>query len=51
LTGKRPNWDKIQEQIDNVKQSSKDIKVARDVLQKRKPTSIRAEDDAIQFTD
>lgn len=45
LTGKRPDFGKIEEQIGAVKQSAKDIKSARDVLQKKKP----AEESGIQF--
>lgn len=45
LTGKRPDLAKIEEQIGAVKQSAKDIKAARDVLEKKKP----AEESGIQF--
>lgn len=48
LTGKRPDFGKIEEQISAVKQGAKDIKVARDVLQKKKPAG---EDSGIQFAD
>ena len=46
LTGKRPDFGKIEEQIGAVKQSAKDIKTARDALQKKKPMD---EDSGIQF--
>lgn len=48
LTGKRPDYGKIEEQIANVKQGAKDIKAARDVLQKKKP-ALSEEDSGIQF--
>jgi hypothetical protein len=48
LTGKRPDFEKIQGQVDAVKQGAKDLKVARDALQKKKPTYV---DDGPQFTD
>lgn len=49
LTGKRPDFGKIEEQISAVKQGAKDIKKERDILQKKKP--IVAEEAGIQFTD
>lgn len=49
LTGKRPDLDLLGQQIESVKQGAKDIKVARDVLQKKKP--IVAEEDETQFVD
>ena len=45
LTGKRPDFGKSEEQIGAVKQSAKDIKAAREVLEKKKP----AEESGIQF--
>lgn len=48
LTGKRPDFGKIEEQIANVKQGAKDIKAGRDMLQKKKPAG---EDSGLQFTD
>lgn len=50
LTGKRPDFGKIEEQISAVKQGAKDIKAARDVLQKKKP-AVEAEDSGIRFAD
>ena len=50
LTGKqRPDFGKIEEQIGAVKQGAKELKQARDVLQKKKP--IQAEEAGVQFTD
>lgn len=46
LTGRRPDFGKIEEQISSVKQSAKDIKSARDALQRKKPMN---EDSGIQF--
>ncbi len=48
LTGKRPDFGKIEEQIASVKQSAKDIKKGSDLLQKKKPAS---EESGLQFTD
>jgi hypothetical protein len=50
LTGKRPDFEKIEGQIGAVKQSAKDLKQARDVLQKKKPAVVE-EEDSIQFMD
>lgn len=50
LTGKRPDFSKVEEQIAAVKAGAKDIKKASDVLQKKKP-AIKAEDSGIQFAD
>lgn len=50
LTGRRPDLEKIGEQISAVKAGAKELKSARDVLQRKKP-AIVAEDDAIQFAD
>lgn len=43
LTGKRPDFGKIEEQISAVKGSAKDIKKASDVLQKKKPSVVAEE--------
>jgi hypothetical protein len=51
LTGKRPNLEQIGQQIESVKQSAKDLKVARDALQKKKPAPEEGEDSGIQFAD
>lgn len=51
LTGKRPDLEKIQGQIDVTKQYAKDIKKGADLLQKKKPAPIKAEDSGIQFAD
>lgn len=48
LTGKRPDFGKIEEQIGAVKAGAKELKAARDVLQKKKPAS---EDSGVQFAD
>lgn len=50
LTGKRPDYEEIEGQINAVKQGAKDIKVARDVLQKKKP-AVMEEDSGIEFRD
>lgn len=50
LTGKRPNYEEIEGQINVVKQGAKDIKAARDVLQKKKP-AVMEEDSGIEFRD
>ena len=50
LTGKRPDFEKIEEQIGNVKQAAKDIKTARDGLQKKRP-AVMEEDSGMQFVD
>ena len=50
LTGKRPDYEQIEGQISAVKQGAKDIKVARDVLQKKKP-AVMEEDSGIEFRD
>lgn len=50
LTGKRPDYEEIEGQISAVKQGAKDIKVARDVLQKKKP-AVMEEDSGIEFRD
>ncbi len=47
LTGKRPDLEKIGEQIATVKAGAKDLKQARDVLQKKKPAP--DEDSGVQF--
>ena len=46
LTGKRPDLEKIGEQIAAVKQGAKDIKKARDGLERKKPDG---EDSGVQF--
>jgi hypothetical protein len=50
LTGKKPDFEQIEGQISAVKQGAKDIKAARDVLQKKKP-SVMEEDSGIEFRD
>lgn len=49
LTGRRPDWDKIQSQVETVKQGAKDLKKSRDDLQRKKPTV--EEDSGVQFSD
>jgi hypothetical protein len=48
LTGKRPNMDLINQQVEQTKQYAKDLKVARDGLQRKKP-SLVAEDDGVAY--
>jgi hypothetical protein len=50
LTGKRPDFEKIEEQIGAVKQSAKELKQARDVLQKKKPAVVE-EEAGVEFMD
>lgn len=50
LTGKRPDYEKIQGQIETVKQGAKDLKKARDALQKPKPAVVE-EESGIEFMD
>ena len=50
LTGKRPDYAEIEGQIAAVKQGAKDIKSARDVLQKKKP-DVMEEDSGVEFRD
>lgn len=49
LTGKRPDLEKIGQQIETVKQQAKDFKKGTDLLQKKKPAV--AEDSGVQFAD
>lgn len=48
LTGKRPDLEKIGEQIESVKQSAKDIKKGASMLQRKKPTE---SDGGMEFVD
>lgn len=48
LTGKRPNMDLINQQVEQTKQYAKDLKVARDGLQRKKPAVV-SEDDGVAF--
>lgn len=50
LTGKRPDFEKIQGQIENVKAGAKEFKKGTDLLQKKKP-AIVAEENGVQFAD
>jgi hypothetical protein len=49
LTGKRPDFGKIESQIGSVKQQAKELKKASDLLQKKKPAVM--EEGGVQFAD
>lgn len=50
LTGKRPDFEKIQEQIAAVKQGAKDVKKGTDLLQRKKP-DVSSQESGMEFVD
>lgn len=50
LTGKKPDFEKVQEQIAAVKQSAKDIKKGSDMLQRKRP-AVLSDNGGMEFMD